>query len=144
MGRGGPLTTGDDVIDRWHGRGDDESGGIITGWLIQLVVFLAVVAFVAFEVITVVVTNVSLDDTAREVARAAGGEYRVARSIEVATATATEVAAQRDARVVEVTEQDGDLIVELGKDAPTLVIHRIGPLQNLVNVTTSARVAWAP
>ena len=144
MGRGGPLTTGDDVIDRCHRRGADESGDIITGWLIQLVIFLAVLAFVAFEAITVVVTNVSLDDTAREVARAARDEYRVARSIEVATATATEVAALREARVVEVTEQDGDLIVELGKDAPTLVIHRIGPLQNLVNVTTSARVAWAP
>lgn len=132
------------MVDTWGRRGGDESGGIITGWLIQLLIFLAVLSFVAYEAISVVVTNVSLDDTAREVARATRDEYRVARSIEVATATAVEVAAVRDARVLEVTEEDGDLIVELQRDAPTFVIHRIEPLQNLAKVTTSARVAWAP
>ena len=132
------------MLDTRGGRGADESGGIISSWLIQLLIFLAVLSFIAYEGISVLVTNVSLDDTAREVARATRDEYRVARSIEVATPTAVEVAAVRDARVLEVTEEDGDLIVELQRDAPTLVIHRTGPLQNLAKVTTSARVAWAP
>lgn len=132
------------MVDTWGKRGADESGGIISSWLIQLLVFLAVLSLVAYEVISVLVTSVSLDDTAREVARATRDEYRVARSIEVATATAVEVAAVRDARVLEVTEEDNDLVVRLQRDAPTLVIHRIGPLQDLTKVTTSARVAWAP
>lgn len=132
------------MVDTWGRRGADESGGIISSWLIQLLTFLAVLSFVAYEGISVLVTTVSLDDTAREVARATRDEYRMTRSIEVATATAVEVAAVRDARVLEVTEEDGDLVVELRRDAPTLVIHRVGPLQDLTKVTTSARVAWAP
>ena len=132
------------MVDTWGRHGADESGGIISSWLIQLLIFLAVLSFIAYEGISVLVTNVSLDDTAREVARATRDEYRVARSIEVATDTAVEVAAVHDARVLEVTEEDGDLVVELQRDAPTLVIHRIGPLQHLAKVTTSARVAWAP
>jgi hypothetical protein len=131
------------VADTWRRRRADDSGDIISSWLFQLLIFLAVLSFVAYEAIAVVVTHVGLDDTAREVARAARDEYRVNRSTEVATATAVEVASPRGARVVEVTEDGDDLIVELGRDAPTLVIHRIGPLESLTKVTTSARVAWA-
>jgi hypothetical protein len=132
------------VVETWSTRRADESGGIIGGWLLQLVVFLAVLAFIAYEVISVMVTNISLDDTAREVARAARDEYRVARSIDVATASAGETAAARDARIVEVIQDGDDLIVELERDAPTLVIHRIGPLQDLSKANTSARITWAP
>jgi hypothetical protein len=132
------------VVETWSTRRADESGDIIGGWLLQLVVFLAVLAFIAYEVISVVVTNISLDDTAREVARAARDEYRVARSIDVATASAGETAAARDARIVEVTQHGDDLIVELERDAPTLLIHRIGPLQDLSKANTSARITWAP
>jgi len=132
------------VITSWSRCGDAESGDIITGWLVQLLLFLAVLSFIAYEALAVVVTHASLDDTAREVARAARDEYRVGRSIDIATSTAVEVAAVRDARVVAVAEHDGELVVELHRDAPTLVIHRIGPLQDLTKVTTSARVAWAP
>lgn len=132
------------MIETWNTRRSSESGDIITGWLLQVVIFLAVISFIAYEVISVLATTVSLDDTAREVARAARDEYRVTRSLDAASETAAEVADVRDAHVVELTEDGDDLIVELQRDAPTLVIHRIGPLQDLAKVNTSARVTWAP
>lgn len=120
-----------------------ELGGIISGWLLQMVVFLAVLAFIGHEMISVVVTTVSLDDTAREVARSARDEYRVTRSIDAATLVAISTADQRDARLIDVAAEGDELVVELGRDAPTLLIHRIGVLQDLTMVTTSARVSWA-
>ena len=131
------------MVSTSNSRRADELGGIIGGWLLQLVAFLAVLAFVAYEFISVMVTNVSLDDTAREVARAARDEYRVGRSIDVATATATEAAAVRDARVIDVFTDGEDLVIELERVAPTLVIHRIGAFQDLATANTSARVTWA-
>jgi hypothetical protein len=131
------------VVTTSNSRETAELGGIIGGWLLQMLVFMGVLAFVAYEVVSVVVTSVSLDDTGREVARAARDEYRVGRSIDVATATATATAAVRDARVVDVIEDGNDLIVLLERDAPTLVIHRIGALQDLAKANTSARITWA-
>ena len=119
-----------------------EAGDIITGWLFRLLAFLAVVAFVALEIGTVVVANFSLDDTAREVARAARDEYRGERSLDRATQVAADVAERRDAEVVAVVEDGDDLVIELRKRAPTVVVHRIGPLEEFTKVTASSRIAW--
>jgi hypothetical protein len=127
-----------------EGRLGGERGDIITSWLVQLLVFLAVVAFVAYEVVAVVATTISLDDTAREVARAARDEYRAERSLERATTAAAEVAELRDVELVAVQEEDDELVVTLSRLAPTLVVHRIGPLEELARVSASSRVGWAP
>jgi hypothetical protein len=121
---------------------DDECGGIIGGWLLQLVVILGVVGLLLFEVLSVVVATVSLDDVAREVARATRDEYRVERSIDAAAATAESIAASRDARVADVALEDDELVIVLERDAPTVLVHRIGPLQELATPTTSARIDW--
>jgi hypothetical protein len=121
---------------------DDECGGIIGGWLLQLVVILGLIGLLLFEVLSVVVATVSLDDVAREVARATRDEYRVERSIDVATATAESIATSRDARVTGVDVEDDELVIVLERDAPTLLVHRIGPFQELATPTTSARIAW--
>jgi hypothetical protein len=138
--RQGCAATGD-TGGRWW---CDDSGDIITSWLVQLLVFLAVVAFVAFEVISVVVTNVRLDETAREVARAARDEYRAVHSLDRATSVAEEVAATYDAEVVTVTEDGDELVVELHKQAPTLVIHRIGVLDDLTTASATSRIGRTP
>lgn len=129
---------------RRSSRWSAERGDIIGSWLLQLLVFLAVVAFVAFEVITVVVTSVRLDETAREVARAARDEYRAVRSLDRTTAVAAEVAAAHGAEVVAVTEDGDDLVVELRKQAPTLVVHRIGVLDDLTMANATSRLGRTP
>jgi hypothetical protein len=133
----------DELGQRVRRGADDERGDIITSWLLQLLVFLAVVAFVVYEVIAVVATTISLDDAAREVARAARDEYRADRSLDRATDAAEQVAELRDAQVVAVEEEGGELVVTVTRVAPTLVVHRIGPLAELAQVNATSRVGLA-
>lgn len=134
------MTTVGNTEPRDEHPGD--GGGIVGSWLLQLLAFLAVLAFVAYEVITVVVTTVSLDDTAREVARAARDEYRTTRSLERATQTAELTADLHDARVTSVTTDGDELVVELERQAPTVVVHRLGPLEDLATASSSSRIGW--
>lgn len=120
----------------------DQRGDIIGSWLLQLVVFLAVVAFVAYEAISVFVTNVGLEDAAREVARAARDEYRTSGSLERAMRTAEGSADLRDAQVTALAVEGNELVVGLERQAPTVVIHRVGPLEDLVTANTSSRISW--
>ena len=124
-----------------HGN---EDGGIITGWLFQVLLILALVALVAYELLSVVVTNVSLDDSAREVARAVRDEYRSSRSLDEAAAIAHEVAGVHDASVTEVFQDGDELVVELERVAPTLLVHRVPPLRDRATATASVRIGGAP
>ena len=125
-----------------NGRRSDQRGDIIASWLFQVVAFLAVLGFVAYEIISIGVTMVALDDNAREVARAARDAYRAELSLDQAEDAAEAVAEQHQAAIVGLEEDDGELTVTLQKQAPTLLVHRIGPLEDLTlaTQTTSIRV----
>jgi hypothetical protein len=120
----------------------DETGGIITGWLGQLLVIMAVVAFVGFEVVTIAVTSVTLQDQAREVARAAASAYgqreRLTDAQEAAIAEATELGVE----VASVGLEDDRIVATITTTADTLVLHRIGALETVTRPTASASVDW--
>lgn len=122
----------------------DERGEIITGWLLRIVLTVAVLGLVVYEVLAVVVSTVALDDNAREVARAARDAYRVEQSLDDAVEAAQEVADLHDADVTALEEDGEDLVMSLGQQAPTLLIHRIGPLEDVTQITVTRRVAWQP
>ncbi len=121
-----------------------QHGDIVTDWLLQLVLILGVVAVLGYEVIAIVVTNVGLDDTAREVARATRAEYGATGSLERATATATQVAEAHEVEVVAVLEEDDGLAVTLAKRPPTIFVHRVAALDDLTTATATGRVAGPP
>lgn len=109
-----------------------ERGDIISRWLLQMLATMAVFALVAYEIIAVGVAAVQVDDIAREVARATRDAYRVEQSLDQAEATADAAARDRDATLVAV-EQDGDrLSVTVERRAATLLVHRLGPLEDRV------------
>jgi hypothetical protein len=125
----------------WH---TDQRGDIVTGWLLRLVVVMAVIGLLAYELLSVTVTGVSLDNNAREVARAARDEYRGDRSLHQATTAAVEVARTHGVEVTAVTEDGDVLVVDLQKTAPTLFVHHLGPLDGLTTANASRRIRWAP
>lgn len=135
-----PATTHDQGATVRH----DERGEIITGWLLRILLTVAVLGLVIYEVLAVVVSTVALDDNAREVARAARDAYRVEQSVDDATEVAQEVADLHDADVTALEEDGEDLVITLDQQAPTLLVHRIGPLEDLTRVTVTRRVAWQP
>jgi hypothetical protein len=122
--------------------GGREDGGIITGWLLQLVLILAVVSLLVHEVVAIGVATVTLDDTARSATSVAVSSYRADRSLTSAQRAAEATAAEGSAEVVTVEEVDGELVVALSKRARTLLLHRVAPLQDLATATATRRAGW--
>ena len=120
----------------------DETGGIITDWLLQVVIFLAIVGLVGFEAITIAVTSVNLQDDAQDVARTAARTYKSARRLPPAREAAEELAEQREVTLVDVTEEDGVVTVTIIKQADTLVVHNIGLFDDLVEADAEASARW--
>ena len=119
-----------------------EGGGIITGWLLQLGLILAVISLLVYEVVAIGVAAVGVDDTAREVARIARDAYRTDRAVTAAHQTAAAAVDDPNTGIVSLEEVDGDLVVTLHRQARTLLVHRIGPLEDLATATATRRVRW--
>jgi hypothetical protein len=119
-----------------------EDGGIITGWLLQLLMILAVISLLVYEVVAVGVARVALDDTARDVARVARDTYRAERSLGAARTAAEDAVADGRADIVALDEVEGELVVTLSEQARTLLLHRVAPLEDLATATATRRVGW--
>lgn len=117
-----------------------ETGDIILSWLLRLVVTIAVLALVVFEVVTVVLASVRADDAAGEVARAAAVAYGSSGSLERAGEAAAQVADERDVRL-DLLEQDGaTVVVEVSAEAGTILLHRFPGTEELRTRTATRRV----
>jgi hypothetical protein len=121
-----------------------EDGGIITGWLLQLVVILAVVGLLAHEVIAFGVAAVHLDDTGREVGLVARDVYRSDRSLPLARAAVERELADGAVELNSIEVVGEELVVTFTMRARTLVVHRVAPLQELATASSTRRVGWKP
>lgn len=113
----------------------------MTGWLVQLIAIMAVIAFVGYEVISIAVTSINLEDDARHVAVAARDAYLrggLGQAEEAAQATA----GARGVSLVQVEVDDQSVFATVTKRADTVVVHRIGPLEDLTTPTAQGRVRW--
>lgn len=121
--------------------GSDQTGEV-SSWLLQLVVVLAIVGLIVYELVALGMTTVRVDEVAREVARTARDEYRAASSLDRAEAVAQEAAELHGATLIAVETDQDAISVTLEKQASTLLVHRIGPLAERVtpSATRSARL----
>lgn len=120
----------------------NEAGGIISGWLVQLVVLMAVLAFIGHDVLAVMITSVSLDNTARDVATAAAQAYAESRSEPAATAAGMEQADALGAELVSLQVDALNVKAVVATRAKTWWAHRVGPLEDLVTPTTTVTKRW--
>lgn len=120
----------------------EEDGGIISGWLVQLMVIVALVAFIAFEGISIAIAHLSLDEDARQVAAAARSAYGGAREMDDAVEAGREAAEELGIEVLGVIEVEDPpaVVFDLQKQASTLVLHRVGFLEGTTEARTSRRV----
>lgn len=106
-----------------------------------MLVVLAVLGVVAYEVVAIGLTSLSVDDGSRQVARAAAAAYRDAGgSLDATTTAAAEAARVHDATVTEVAVDGEELIVTLERQAPTLLVQRVAPLADLATREATSRV----
>lgn len=122
--------------------GDDQSGDIVSGWLLRLVVFMAVLAFIGYEVIVVGLNYVAAEDAAQEVARTARTAYKESQEDDDAEDAAVREAEFRDVELVRFDVTDEHIIVDVTRDADTLVAHDIGFLDGVTTRTGTSRIRW--
>ena len=119
-----------------------EHGEVMSGWLVQLLAILIVLGFIGYEGISIAMTHLALDGDAREVAAAARSAYGSSREADDAIEAGREVAELQGVVVVDVVEsgEPPEVVFDLRKQASTLVIHRIGFLEEMTHARTSRRV----
>ncbi len=103
-----------------------ESGDIISGWLLRLLVLMAAISYVVFELVTVGINAIQAEDIAQETARTAARAYQQSDGrLDAAERAADEKAAERGARFVDLEVADDLMHVVVRRDADTLLIHEI-------------------
>lgn len=119
-----------------------ETGGIVTGWLLRIVVFLLALAFVIFEGGAIAINSITAEDAAREVARAAATAYRGSSQIDAAESAGVAAARERNVRLVEITIDGDSLSVTVRSTARTLVLHEIDLFDRFTVRESVRMVEW--
>lgn len=125
-------------------RVHDERGDIIMGWLGQLLVVMAVIGLLGYELLSIAITTLTLDGDAEQVVDAAADAYDRAESHDDALEAAQAEAEQRGAEVLDLVVGPDQLVVTVSKDTPTLFVHRIPGLEGTADVAATRRSRWGP
>ncbi len=123
--------------------GGGDRGDIVLGWLLKLLVSLAIVGVVAFEAGAVLVARVNADTAANEVANEAAFAGRSGDEQAVHDAASAEAAKQKVKLIEATLSDDGKAVtVTVEKRAKTLFLDRISPTRSwtVARVTRSRAV----
>lgn len=127
--------------------------GLVFSWLLRVVVGLALAGVVLFDAGSIVVNFFSLDGTADEVAVAVTADIfsgeaptpnlECKRRLNVPICRRVyEVAKDKNVRIVSARfDQDRVFHVELKREADTLIVGRIGAIEDWATATASASAA---
>lgn len=123
-----------------------ERGGIVTGWLLKLVVSIAIVGLVAFEAGAVVVAHVTAESAATEVSNEAAFVVgRGGRVQDAEDAARAEAAKQGVALIAFSVSADREIVsVRIEKKAKTLILHRLSWTKSWTVVRTDRRRTAGP
>jgi hypothetical protein len=117
-----------------------DRGDIVVGWLVRVVVSVAVVGLVLFDAVSVGAAKMSVTDQAAEAARAASDSWLAHHDQQAAFDAAWQEATEADAANTVDThsfrvEQNGTVHLTVKRTAPTLVLRLIGPLEHWADVS---------
>lgn len=117
----------------------DDSGSIVFGWLGRLTLTLTVLGLLCFEVLSIVVTRVSLDDVGQTAGDRALTVYAQSNDTTSAFLAADQYAASEGASLVKksFTISEDAVSFELTKTAPTLLLFRLDATAGYAEVTTT-------
>jgi hypothetical protein len=122
---------------------NDDRGDIILGWLAKVVVTLALLGLLAFDLISIGWTKVSLTDQAKTAALSASATWQQSHNLQkaydAALAQATE---DNPANSVETDgfaiDKDGTVHLRLDREAETIVVSRVGPIRDWAQISVTA------
>ena len=112
---------------------------MISRWLLKLVIGIALVGLVAFELGSPLVTKAILDGQAHDAANDAAHEYFQSHDTDKAQQAASQDAAGDHAKLTRFAVDDQGVVrVTLSKEAKSYVLHRIDQMKSWYDVTASA------
>jgi len=120
-------------------RSSLDSGSVVVGWLGRLVITLAILGIVAFEVLSIVVARVTIEDTGRTAADRALSTYADTHDAYDAYLAADAYASDNGAELVKKSftiTKDG-VSFDLKRTAPTLVLFRFDSTAHWAEVRTT-------
>jgi len=98
---------------------------VITGWLVKLVVSIALVGLLAVELGAPLVTRAQLDDLAHDAADNAALEYLNSRDVEKAKTTATQILQDKSATLKEFSvDQQGLVGLTAERQARSILLKK--------------------
>ncbi len=117
----------------------DDAGSIVFGWLGRVALTLTVLGVVAFEVLSIVIARVSIEDVGRTAADQALTAYNDTHDSYQAYSVADAYATQNGAVLVKksFTITPDSVSFELKKTAPTLLLYRLDATAGLAEVKTT-------
>jgi hypothetical protein len=131
------------TASRRAGAGDRERGDIVLSWLTKLAVLFGLGGIVLFDAISVGVASVNVADQGSFAAREASETWQATKDLQKAYTRAVAVAEERDpGNVIDPAtfriEADNTVHLHISRTATTLVLYRIGPLEELAEVERDA------
>ena len=124
----------------------DDRGDIVLGWLTKLVVTLAVLGVIGFDLISLGTARFQAEDHAQTAVRAASEVYKTPNDLQAAYDAAYAAVAEHgdtiDAQTFSIGP-DGRVTLTLRRTAATMIVEKVGPLRPWAEVerTVSARPA---
>lgn len=117
----------------------DDAGSIVFGWLGRITVTLTVIGLICFEMMSIVVTRVGLEDTGQTAADRALTVYAESHNATSAYLAADQYAASQGAELVKksFTVSPDAVSFDLKKTAPTLLMYRVDATAGYAEVTTT-------
>jgi hypothetical protein len=114
-----------------------DRGGIVLGWLTQLIVGLSTVGLIGFDLVSLGASQLQAEDHAQTAARAAVDAYTGPKDLQAAyDAALAEVLPAGDtidAQTFAFTT-DGTVTLTLHSTAPTLLVHKVSALRSYTEV----------
>ena len=121
-----------------HWRRSDDYGSIVLGWLTRLTLVLGLLGLVGFEVLSIAVAHVQVQDIGQSAAQQAITSFQSNGNPALAYESARAYADDHDSTIRQKTFviTADSVRFELDKTAPTLVVSRIGALADYAEVST--------
>ena len=119
--------------------GADETGSIVFGWLGRLTLTLTLLGIICFEVLSILVTRVGVEDIGQTAGDRALTVYAESGDSQGAYLAADQYAASQGAKLVKKSFDISDEAVsfDLKKTAPTLLLFRLDATADLAEVETT-------
>jgi len=121
-----------------------DRGSIVIGWLTKLIVVLAVVGVILFDVVSVSAAHVGATDDANNAAEAAGYEWRTSHNIQQAYDAALQTLPSDSESIPPksfVIDPSGIVRLTVHRVTRTMLMEHIGPLKHYALVSANGESA---